>query len=160
MAFRLSVLCASFFTSCETGHKQKERPDLPVSFVLVVLHGLRLECKKSMEPTASSYCSSFVCSIRESRENKALSESVPAEACSDEVPRTLCSNITRSSTATRDAMFCRKQQSLAKFLMCLLDVYCMWRWQFVQGFICEKAKALLISAAKVPTLYRSCKQDI
>ena len=23
--FRLSVLCASFFTSCETGHKQKER---------------------------------------------------------------------------------------------------------------------------------------
>jgi len=80
MDFRLSVLCASFFTSCETGHKQKERRDLPVNFVLVVLHGLLLECMKSMELTIPSHCSYFVCSIRESREKKALSESMHAGA--------------------------------------------------------------------------------
>ena len=80
MDFRLSVLCASFFTSCETGHKQKERPDLPVNVVLGVLHGLLLECKKSMGLTIPSHCSYFICSIRECREKKALSESMHAGA--------------------------------------------------------------------------------
>ena len=28
------------------------------------------------------------------------------------------------------------------------------RWQSLNGFICEKAKALLVSFAKVPTLHR------
>jgi len=50
---RNPVLCAPFFTSCEamefaeTGHRREERPDLPVS-VLIVLHALRLECEESM----------------------------------------------------------------------------------------------------------------
>jgi len=50
---RPPVLCALFFMSCEamgfakTGHRQEERPDLPVS-LLIVLHALRLECEKSM----------------------------------------------------------------------------------------------------------------
>jgi len=50
---RPPVLCALFFTSCEamgfakTGHRREERPDLPVS-LLIVLHALRLECEKSM----------------------------------------------------------------------------------------------------------------
>jgi len=54
------VLCVPFFTSCEAmkyaemGHRREEHPDLPVS-LLMVLQALRLECKKSMELTASSY---------------------------------------------------------------------------------------------------------
>jgi len=76
------VLCAPFFTSfeamefAETGHWRKERPDFPVS-LLMVLHTLRLECEKSMELTASSHRSCFFCSSRDSRDEAALSESVP-----------------------------------------------------------------------------------
>jgi len=60
----------------ETEQRRKERPDLPVS-LLVVLHGLRLECEKSMDLTASSYRSCFFCSSRDSWDEAALSESVP-----------------------------------------------------------------------------------
>jgi len=51
---RLPVLCAPFFTSCETmgfsesGHRREERPGMPVGSFLV-LHVLRLECESSME---------------------------------------------------------------------------------------------------------------
>jgi len=78
------VLCAPFFTNCEamefaeTGHTREECPDLPVS-LLIVLHALRLECEKSMELTASSHHSCFCCN-RESRDEAALSESVPSGA--------------------------------------------------------------------------------
>jgi len=37
----------------ETWHRFEEYPDLPVHLLMVV-HALRLECKKSMELTASS----------------------------------------------------------------------------------------------------------
>jgi len=60
------------------GHAQEERPDLPVS-LLIVLHGLRLECEKSMELTAPSHRSCFCCN-RESRDEADLSEAVPTGA--------------------------------------------------------------------------------
>jgi len=78
-------LCAPFFTSCEamdfaeTGHGREESQDLPVA-LLMVLHALRLECEKSMELTASCYRSCFFCSSRDSRDEAALSESVPTAA--------------------------------------------------------------------------------
>ena len=82
---RALVLCAPFFTNCEAmelfaekGHTREERPDLPVS-LLLVFHALRLECEKSMELTASSYRSCFYCS-RESRDDAAVSEAVPTGA--------------------------------------------------------------------------------
>jgi len=34
-----------------------------------------------------------------------------------------------------------------------LNVWCVRRWQSLNGFICEKAKALPISLAEVPTLH-------
>jgi len=37
----------------EMGRRREEYPDLPVR-LLMVLHALRLECKKSMELTVSS----------------------------------------------------------------------------------------------------------
>jgi len=79
---RPPVLCAPFFTSfeaiesTETGRRREDRPDLPES-LLVVLHVLRLQREKSM--TASSHLSCF-CSGRETKEEAALSESVPTEA--------------------------------------------------------------------------------
>ena len=82
--FRSTVLCAPFFTSCEAmefveeGQCWKERPDLPVS-LLIVLHALRLECEKSMEYTAFSHRSCF-CPSRDSSDEAALSESVTAGA--------------------------------------------------------------------------------
>jgi len=93
---RSPVLCAPFFTCCEvmefveTWHRRKERPDLPVS-LLMVLHPLRLECKKSMELTASSH-HSFFCPIRDSRDKAALSNSVltGARVRSDRESRTSC----------------------------------------------------------------------
>ena len=78
------VLCAPFFTCCEamefveTGHWRKVRPDLPVS-LLMVLHALWLECEKS-ELTASSHRSCFFSPSRNSRDEVALSESVPTGA--------------------------------------------------------------------------------
>jgi len=86
---RPSVLCAPFFTSCEvmefaeTGHRGVEPPCMPVSSLLV-LHALQLDCEKSMELTASSHRSCFFCSSRESRNEAALSESVPAGARGEE----------------------------------------------------------------------------
>jgi len=82
---RSPVLCAPFFTSCEaiefseTGHRREERPDLPVS-LLLVLHALQLECEKSMELTASSHRSYFFFPSRDSRDEATLSESVPTGA--------------------------------------------------------------------------------
>jgi len=78
---RSLVFCAPFFTNCEamefaeTGHRREERPDLPVS-LLNVLHTLRLECQKSMELTASSHRSCFVCCSRERRDEAVLSKAV------------------------------------------------------------------------------------
>ena len=60
----------------ETGHRREERPDLPLR-LLILLQGLRLECEKLMELTASSYRSCFFCCSQESRDEAALSESVP-----------------------------------------------------------------------------------
>jgi len=60
----------------ETEHRGEERPDLPVS-LLIVLHALWRECEKSMELTASSNLSCFFCCSRESRDEAALSEAVP-----------------------------------------------------------------------------------
>jgi len=78
---RSLILCAPFFTNCEamefaeTGQTREERPDLPVS-LLMVLHVLRLECEKSLELTASSHRSCFFCCSGESRDEAALSEAV------------------------------------------------------------------------------------
>jgi len=63
----------------ETGHRREERPDLPVC-LLIVLHALRLECEKLMELTASSHRSCFFYCSRETRDEAALSESVPTGA--------------------------------------------------------------------------------
>jgi len=63
----------------ETGCMREERPDLPVS-LLIVLHALQLECEKSMELTASSHRSCFFCCNRKSRDETALSEAVPTGA--------------------------------------------------------------------------------
>jgi len=41
-----------------------------------------------------------------------------------------------------------------KILACLLDIWCVQRWQFSEGFICKKTKALPIGHAKVSTLHR------
>jgi len=49
------------------GHRQEERPDLPVS-LLMVFQALRLECEKSMELTASSHRSRFFCCSQDSRD--------------------------------------------------------------------------------------------
>ena len=82
---RSPVLCAPFFTNCEamafaeTGRRREERPDLPVR-LLSVLRALRLECEKSMELTALSHRSCFFCSSRDSRDEAALSGSVPTRA--------------------------------------------------------------------------------
>jgi len=51
----------------EMWHWHKERPDLPVS-LLMVLHALWLELKKSMELTASSHCSWVAADIPSVRE--------------------------------------------------------------------------------------------
>jgi len=53
-----------------------------------------------------------------------------------------------------DALFGRVWQTLAKFLVCLLDACLIRRWQSLNGFTWVKAKALPISLAKVPTLHR------
>ena len=78
-------MCAPFFTNCEvmefaeTGHMREERPDLPVS-LLMVLHALRLEFEKSIKLTASCHRSCFFCCSLESRDEAALSEAVPTGA--------------------------------------------------------------------------------
>jgi len=78
------VLCALFFRSREamkfagTGHWWMERLDLPVSY-LMVLHTLHLDCEESIEFTASSHRSCF-CLSRDSRDEPALSKSVPTGA--------------------------------------------------------------------------------
>ena len=74
---RSPVLCALFFINCEAmeiaemGHTREERPDLPVSF-LMVLHALWRT--KSMVLTAFSHRSCFFGCSRESRDEAALSE--------------------------------------------------------------------------------------
>jgi len=67
----------------EAGHRREERPDKPVSF-LMVLHGLQREYEKPIELTASSLRSCFFCSSRDSRKEAALSESVPTRARCEE----------------------------------------------------------------------------
>jgi len=62
----------------EKGHRQKECPDLPVG-LLLVLHTLRLECKKLMKLTAS-HCSCLLWFTHESRVKAALLESAPIGA--------------------------------------------------------------------------------
>jgi len=85
VGLRSLVLCATFFTNCEamefaeTGHTREERPDLPVS-LLIVLHALRLECENLIELTASSHRSCFFCCNRKSRDEAALSEAVSTGA--------------------------------------------------------------------------------
>jgi len=64
---------------CRDGHTREERPDLPVT-LLMVIRALRLECENSMELTAYSHRSSFFCYDRESRDEAALSEAVPTGA--------------------------------------------------------------------------------
>jgi len=57
----------------------KGYPDLPL-ILLMVLHALRLECEKSWEFAVSSHRSCLFRSGRESRDEAALSESVPTGA--------------------------------------------------------------------------------
>jgi len=84
----------------ETGHRREERPDLPVSF-LMVLHALRLECETSMELTASSHHSCFFCSSWGSGEEAALLESpLGFRRRSDRGPRTRCPSMAHSSSAS------------------------------------------------------------
>ena len=61
---------------CRDGHKREESQELPVTLSMV-LHALRLGCEKSMELAASSHRSNFFCLNRDSRDEAALSESVP-----------------------------------------------------------------------------------
>jgi len=82
---RPPVLCATFVMSCEAmkfaemGHRREERPDLPVS-LLMVIRAMRLECETSVvDFTASSHRSCFFCYSRDSRDEAALSESVPID---------------------------------------------------------------------------------
>jgi len=66
-------------------------------------------------------------------------------------------------TATWDALLSRKKQTLPKFLVRLLDFCCIRKWQSLNGFLCEKAKALPISLANVPGSYAlpdRCVQDV
>jgi len=63
----------------ETGHWPKERPDLPVS-LLMVLHALWPECEQLMGLTDSSHRSCFFCPSRDNRDEAALSESVTTGA--------------------------------------------------------------------------------
>jgi len=59
----------------ETGHTREQRPDLPVS-LLMVLHALWLECVKSIELIAFSHRSCFFCCSQDSWDGAALSEAV------------------------------------------------------------------------------------
>jgi len=61
------------------------RPDS----LLMVLHALWLECEKSIKFTASTHHSCFSCLSRDSRDEAAISESVPTGAQVKERWRTL-----------------------------------------------------------------------
>jgi len=63
----------------KTGHNREDHQELSVSF-LVVVHALRLEFEKSMELTASSHRSCFLCCSRECRDEAALPEEVSTGA--------------------------------------------------------------------------------
>ena len=86
---------------CRDGHCQKDRPDLAVR-LLMVLHAMGLECEKSMELTASSHRPCF-CPSRESRDEAALSESVPLGLGwrSDRRSRTVYRSMAHSSSNGR-----------------------------------------------------------
>ena len=131
MDSRPPVLCAPFFTSCEamefaeTGHMREERPDLPLS-LLIVLHALRLDCEKSMELTASSHRSCFCCS-RESRDEGAVrvsphwgSDKGAIEGLALFVPG--CRIVLPASTF--DTLFSRRKYALAEILVCPLNIWC------------------------------------
>ena len=62
---------------------------------------------------------------------------------SDKGSRTPCPNRAYSSfvTAMWDALFSRRKQALTKFLLCFLVVYCIRRWQSLNGFTCKKARS-------------------
>jgi len=79
--YALRLECEKSMELTASSHRScfcSSREDLPVS-LLMVLHALRLECEKSMELTASSHRCCF-CSSRESRDEAAISESVPTGA--------------------------------------------------------------------------------
>jgi len=132
----------------QTGHRREERPDLPVNS-LMFLHALRLECEKSTVLTASSHRSCFSWSSQHSTDEAAVSESVPT------VSRTLCPSMAHSSSD--GYVGCTVWPQIAGFRKNL--------GMPSQYFVCpevaisqrthlEKAKALPISLAKVPTLHR------
>ena len=83
---------------CWDGAQTRECPDLPVSLMMVV-HPLLLECETSMELAASSHCSYLFWSSGESRDEVALSETVPLglKARSDKGSHTLSPNMEYSS---------------------------------------------------------------
>jgi len=89
----------------ETGH-WRERPDLPVSLLMVLL-ALRLECEKSMEFTASSHGFCF-CFTRESRTKRLYQSQSPLGLGwkSDGESRTL-------------------YPSMAQFLRCPHGIHCL-----------------------------------
>jgi len=93
------------------GHEGEECDDLPVS-LLMVLHALRLECLKLMELTASSHLSCLFCSSRGSRDEVALSESVPTGATRKEQQKGLALFVAAwkivLATTTWDTLFGRK----------------------------------------------------
>jgi len=137
---RSPVLCAMFFTSCKvmefarwgTEHRWKERPDLPVS-LLMVLHTLRLE------------------SIR-------LYQSLSSPRLgwrSDRWSHTLCPNLVHVFFWWPHGIHCLAANSWLSLkswhALSMCDV--SKRWQSLNGSICEKAKVLPINLAKVPTLH-------
>jgi len=56
------------------------RASRSASNLLMVLHPFRIECEKSMELTVSTHRSYFLCSRQDSRDEAALSDSVPTGA--------------------------------------------------------------------------------
>ena len=85
----------------------------PANKLLMVLHALRLECEKSMELTASSRRSCFFCPSRDSRDEAALTESVPTGVSGEGAIESLALFVAAwhivLPTATWDALFaCRK----------------------------------------------------
>ena len=61
---------------------------------------------------------------------------------------------TMTSSNESSWKFSPRNEELVAPLVCPLNIWCVRRWQSLNGFICEKAKALPISLAKITTLHR------
>jgi len=96
--FHLFFSCEAMeFT--ETGHRREERPNLPVS-LLMVLHNLRLECGKSMEFTASPIAPASSVRAEKVGTKRLYQSQSPLRLgwMSDRGSRTLCPSMAHSSS--------------------------------------------------------------